>query len=409
MDTEVGDTDVGDTDWSSLFDQAGGSPLLRSVTKTLLALAIFNGSAVAAEIATILESKYEEKMISSGSNRPVLRLWEDQLREILILLHHQTSVSDVQSQFGWSDGELEKRLALLIENDFIERHSSGRYTPTSMVITLEDAKAIQKTARAVAEPAAAVIKGRIPNVRAAYEQLEPFRRIPFEEASLLILSDVLLDNWQINNVEAQLLQKERTPRHGVNYYHSLQEKSYDGVESFGIYGNQMWSHESWMIGIYGNKRTASKHLLSLNDQDRKGLFNVPIGPESKGRLLELLVEHANTPEDEIPADLRSGLHQLGLLENGELRFPILKRSDYDDLRGLADSVTPDLVEVLVGQKGMLSDSYERSIYAEEITFEEYFIWWYHFFYSEVTEILIRDGEITVPAAGVTTYIVDWSQ
>ena len=52
--------------------------------------------------------------------------------------------------------------------------------------------------------------------------------------------------------------------------------------------------------------------------------------------------------------------------------------------------------------------YMNSRYAEEITFEEYLIWWYHFLYSEVTNQPERKGIISIPRTGITTYAVDWS-
>ena len=33
----------------------------------------------------------------------------------------------------------------------------------------------------------------------------------------------------------------------------------------------------------------------------------------------------------------------------------------------------------------------------------------HFFYSELMDILVESGHIRIPAAGVATYIVDWSE
>ncbi len=195
------------------------------------------------------------------------------------------------------------------------------------------------------------------------------------------MSDVVLDNWQINSVERLFLKKGRTPRHGLNYYHSLQERGADQKEeSFGIYGNQMWSSGSWTIGVYGNKRLTSKHLLSLSDKDIADLFGLQTGEsilQSRARIIEALMRHATDPGYNLEPKLRGGFNRLGLMKGDQIRIPILSRGDYQDLLNLAGLVTDDLVALLEDYRSLLKESYEQSIYSEEVTFEEYFIWWYH--------------------------------
>lgn len=40
----------------------------------------------------------------------------------------------------------------------------------------------------------------------------------------------------------------------------------------------------------------------------------------------------------------------------------------------------------------------------EITYEEFFIWWYHFFYTKVTDELIKQDVIKSSSRGNQTYI-----
>jgi hypothetical protein len=250
------------------------------------------------------------------------------------------------------------------------------------------------------------------DIKSYYKELSSFSGISFENASFLILSNVVLDNWQINNIEKLFLKKERTLRHGLNYYHSLQEqKPGEEKESFGIYGNQMWGHGQLMIGVYGNNRLASTNLLTLGETDFAELFGVqseePLS-ETRGRILEALVGHAKEPDYQLNPNFKNGFNALGIMSGDEVKIPILDRSDYEELKILAALVTNDLIGVLENHRTLLEDVYTESVYADEITLEEYLIWWYHFFYSEVTEILAGKGYINIPVSGVTTYVVDWS-
>jgi len=53
----------------------------------------------------------------------------------------------------------------------------------------------------------------------------------------------------------------------------------------------------------------------------------------------------------------------------------------------------------------LASAHERSPYSEEVTFDEFFIWWYHLFYSATTDWLAHRGLLEVPRFGNTTYLI----
>ena len=130
---------------------------------------------------------------------------------------------------------------------------------------------------------------------------------------------------------------------------------------------------------------------------------------SRGHILDALMRHAVESDYELEPQLKKGLHGLGLMQGDRVSIPLMLRGDYQDLGDLAALATEGLVALLEEHRGLLEGAYSQSVYADEITFGEYFIWWYHFFYSEVTNVLVESGHIHIPSSGVTTYIVDWSQ
>jgi hypothetical protein len=159
------------------------------------------------------------------------------------------------------------------------------------------------------------------------------------------LSNVLLDNWQINNVENEFLKKERTLRHGKNYYWSLMQNLKPERESFGIYGNASFND----ISTYGNNRYNFK-----NDQERDEAMKGPT---------------------------------------------IFKMADNSVFQNLALSFKPVLLQILNNNRSYFESMYLKSKYSEEISFEEYFIWWYHFMYTRTTNILAQKNYLKIPASG----------
>lgn len=57
------------------------------------------------------------------------------------------------------------------------------------------------------------------------------------------------------------------------------------------------------------------------------------------------------------------------------------------------------------KKKQLVKGFVAKRYSKEINYEEFFIWWYHFFYTKVTEELIKQGVIITSTQKNQTYII----
>ena len=129
-----------------------------------------------------------------------------------------------------------------------------------------------------------------------------------------ILSDVLLYNWQINQVEEEYLKKnERPERHGKHYYYSIMENIKYPKGNFGIYGNQYRSlNDSMVLIIYGNNRNITNFKIQ-KDQS--------------------------------------------LLDSSIKNAPRITKYDYSIFERMAGDYTPDLIKILI----------ENTYYIKDIT------------------------------------------
>jgi siroheme synthase (precorrin-2 oxidase/ferrochelatase) len=80
-------------------------------------------------------------------------------------------------------------------------------------------------------------------------------------------------------------------------------------------------------------------------------------------------------------------------------------SNYQQLSDMAKLITNELISLLQKHDGQLRNQWRNSVYGHEVTYQEYFMWWYHLFYNAVTDWLIAKGEITKPRTGVLTYLM----
>jgi len=386
--------------------------LFLAVTGLLLAgpaLAQDTHDYAAQRIDALLTREYDHKMISSGQNFPAVNMRREQRGDLVLLLREGLPLSSIREHFGWSQAHMQQLLDELVSADLVRRSETGGYIPTLMVMSLGDVARHMPVPDVLVREAAQLIVRHLPEVRSRYSAVEGFLHVPFDAASLLVLSDVLLDNWQINGVERGFLNAKRPLRAGSRYYYSIQERTpSDTREAFGIYGNQYRHYGPFTVGVYGNRRVNNElNFIDLGGEELESLFGTKPGDVGafKEELLNHLVAAARDPDVSMPPRFKAGLAALGWLEGELIRVPLLDTEGRAALSAMASLVTDDLLALLEHYRPEVTKAYEASPYAREITFEEYFMWWYHLFYTDVTDRLIFRGHIAMPAAGITTYLL----
>ena len=64
-----------------------------------------------------------------------------------------------------------------------------------------------------------------------------------------------------------------------------------------------------------------------------------------------------------------------------------------------------LVELLDEYRPIIERIHASSPFGQEVSFEEYFIWWYHLYYTAVTDQMAAKDMLAVPASGITSYVI----
>ena len=135
-------------------------------------------------------------MISSGPNRPGISLGQHNRLELCILLHHRIPTRAIRWHFDWSAETLQGELKMLLGEGLIKADGRNGYLPTIMVVSLGDAARHMPIPQSILDETVGLILESLPEVRRRYAGLPGFAHVPFANASLLILSDVLLEPWR---------------------------------------------------------------------------------------------------------------------------------------------------------------------------------------------------------------------
>ncbi|TVR28126.1 MAG: hypothetical protein EA390_12840 [Balneolaceae bacterium] len=294
----------------------------------------------------ILNSTYRVYHIS-GYEGPNIDINKDSLAQFLTALHYNIPLSEIESALEWSPEATERNTDALIKNKLLTK-TGDYYQPTLGIITLERGNVLKEKAQKAANEIADSIYKWLPEIKKIHNESNISQNHDFRELSLFYLSNVILDNFQIQRVEEEFLNQERPLRNGARYYLAIVEDNLAGnTEPYGIYGNRglFWS-DTIGISVYGNKRTESN--VGWDNYEDKSIH--------------VFDEHDT---------------QLITQKMPDLFFPTL-------------------LDILEKNRTDFEATYHELNFDKEISFEEFFIFWYHWIYTEATDILIAKEIIQKP-------------
>ncbi|MCJ7757936.1 MAG: hypothetical protein MUP24_07280 [Gillisia sp.] len=309
-------------------------------------------------ISNIKNSSFDKGGISKGNNSPNSIIYEDNVDVLLVSMFYGKSIEEIQKALGWEDPKMQETTDLLIENGMLTENN-GVYTPTVFVLPLKEGIALKKESNLIANEISDSIVAILDEFKELHKKMDISKQVSFNDLSFFYLSDILLDMGQIGNVESLFLKKERPMRNGKNYYFAIMEKdTTKKEEAFGIYGNLgLHNNDSIYIGVYGNTRAQE---AGWDDYKNKEVYS-------------------------------------------------FSKNDYSILfNQFNKKFTPTLINILEKNNAEFLKLFNEYGYSGKISFEEFFIWYYHLIYTEATNELIKKKVIKKPGSGLFYYQIDIS-
>ncbi|WP_144504541.1 hypothetical protein [Bacillus mycoides] len=350
----------------------------------------------------ILQTAYETKMISSGDNSPSIKISGTNLQYLLVMLHLGIESNAIKTKLNWTDEEFEKQMHAL-ELEGLLKKTGGSYYPTCMVITAYEGEKLYNLCEPLIKPTLNIIEKYYNQIDAISKRIETLSHLSKESYSLLLYSGVLLDFGQINTIEENYLETERPLRNNKRYYYAIQEQEQTDKEAFGMYGNTYLDLEEYQIGLYGNTRYTTLNLITANKETFEEYFHDAITDINYTK--KQLVENFVAVDRQVDLNLNVLYEKLGLYQNSQPVIPVFKATDLSILSEIAKTISEDLILLFKENEKPLKEYFASSRYSKEITYEEFFIWWYHFFYTKVTEELIKQDIIKIGIQENQTYII----
>jgi hypothetical protein len=305
-----------------------------------LTLGALGALAQTSALDVLAGKRFGMPIISRGDNIPDFEPTKDGMHLLLVALHKDIPVAEFQAKMGYGPDKMDAILTFLLGKNYLHR-LDGRLEPSIFIADADDGRRLFERAQPIAEEIVGAIKASLPSIKVEFAQTDMARGRRFEDWAFFILSDVLLDNWQIRTVESEFLKAPARPlRHGKNYYAALLEKNPKN-EPFGIYGNQVGNPS-----VFGNNR----------------------------RRVE-----ATATENKVSA------------------------ADAAAVEKMARDFAPKLIAVLEKKRAYAEKVFVETGYSKEVAFNEFYIWWYHFIYTRATDLMAEAGMLKVPPDGNFLY------
>ncbi|MEG8946766.1 hypothetical protein [Rosettibacter firmus] len=273
---------------------------------------------------------------------------QDQLIKILVLLHNNFSEDEIKEHLNLTDIQYDEKINQLFGNGLIKKKDNGKFVPACMIIDSEGQKELKKIAKPIGKMAAEIVIDRLPLVKEAYSEFFTNRKkaalnkSSFDDASLFILSNVMLNNWQLKNIQEKFIRANIPQRGDKNYFAALFQIN-NNLDN--IFLNRIYKEKNQIIFTYTRdfKFKNNKALAGITSEQNYMLLN----------------------------------------------------NDWNEklFEEMASIITKDLIENLNKQKPLLVKYYLNSHYKEETSFKEWLMWTYQFIVTEATEYLIEKNVI----------------
>ncbi|MDH7604164.1 MAG: hypothetical protein QHH13_04620 [Melioribacter sp.] len=272
-------------------------------------------------------------------------------KEILILLHENFDNDRIKKLLGLNDIQYEEKINFLYANSLIKKKDDGAFVPSCMIMDFENQKQLKKIAKPIGKIVAEIVVARLPMIRNFYsehftkvssKQKSELQKNSFEDLSLFLLSNVVLNKWQLENIQERFIKSSPPKRGNKNFYAALFQLKDDN-------DSLIYSEKS----INDSMKVYSKNFFVKNyfNVASKNFYNY------KNVMLKI------------------------------------NKSDEKYFEQIASIITKDLIENLDKQKPKLVKYYLNSVYKEETSFWEWLNWLYQFIIAEATDELIREGYI----------------
>jgi hypothetical protein len=359
------------------------------------------------DIPELLEGSFQAHTVSFDGIKPIVDLGKNNLKGILVLLHHRVTEEKIKIHFKMNDSIWNDRINYLFGQGLIKKANNGEYLPTFFILDNDNAVSIKKFTDSLGVEISGIALDRLAKIKEATAKIPSLKNIAFENISLFILGGVTHDYWQEKSYQDQFIKSFVPHRGNACYYYALIQNENLDEKSPKIFETNIYDYQAFQFGNYGylgseiSLATFPSSILinsfGCNATDGDSIF--------REKLISDLIGLGKNPAYKIDVKRLEGFKRFGMITNGKCLVPYITRVDAQKLYDVAALITPDLVNYFENRQTLFVKHYLNSQYRDETNYKEWMVWIYKMITTRAVEELINKSVIKIPFDRKASFIL----
>lgn len=359
------------------------------------------------EVPDLLEGNYSTHTISFDETIPEINLEKDNLKEILILLHHRKTPQEIREHFQMPNNIWNERINILFGEGLIKKFEDSSFVPTVFVLDEENGIALKKLTDSLGAEMSGIAIDRLNKIKEIHQQIPALKRIPFEQLSMLVLGGFVHDFEQMKIYQEQFIKAFVPSRGNANYYLCLlQNRMKESNPKF--YETKYYDYPAFKL-ISFSSTIYERNLATYATSDLTSYFGRS-ATESDSLyqiyLLNELIKMNLNPNYKPTEKILSGFEKTGYVVNGKPTIPFLTKAEMQKIKLFTDAATQDIINYFEVRQTLFVKWYLNSQYREETTYKEWLIWVYKMITAKTIDTLIEKAYIKTFGGNTASFIYE---
>ncbi|MFA7418680.1 MAG: hypothetical protein WCZ90_03265 [Melioribacteraceae bacterium] len=380
---------------------------MKNITALLALLIIVSACGSKKEIPELLEGNYRLHIVSFDESKSEINLDKDNLKEILILLHHRINSGEIKKHFQLSESSWNERINYLFGESLIKKFADSSYIPTVFILDEENGRALKKHTDSLGAEMSGITIDRLAEIKEAFAKIPSLKNIPFEYVSMLVLGAVIHDGEQLKNYQEQFI-KSFVPHRGSHYYYMSLIQNEGGEGSPKIFETRYYEYPKFKLCSF-TSNAYERNIATYATSELVRDFGKPVTEGDsiyQVALLDELVNVSKNPDYKPASKIADGFKRSRIVVDGKSTVPVFTKEDFGKLGELSNVVKQDIVNYFENRQTLFVKWYLNSQYREEVSYKEWMIWVYKMITAKTIDVLMKKSYIKIYGGNTASFILE---
>ncbi|KAF0151127.1 MAG: Uncharacterized protein FD143_2232 [Ignavibacteria bacterium] len=380
---------------------------MKNIALIILTVSLFASCSNKKEIPQLLEGNFSMHTITFEEDKPNINLEKDNLKDILVLLHHRKTPLEIKKHFKMNDSIWNERTNFLFGEGLIKKFNDSSFIPTIFVLDEENGIALRKFTDSLGIEMSGIAIDRLSKIKEAYQKISSLKNIPFENLSMLVLGGVVHDFEQLRIYQEQFIKAFVPQRGNTNYYMCLlQNRRKESNPKF--YETLYYNYPAFYLVSFASTYY-ERNIATYSTSELTRDFEKPVTESDsvyQFYLLKEIIKLNINPDYKPGENIYNGFVKTGMVVNEKSTIHFLTKEDFEKVKTFYSSASQDIINYFENRQTLFVKWYLNSPYREETSYKEWTMWVYKMITAKAVDVLAEKSYIKTFGGNTAAFIVE---